>query len=178
MKNKIRTEAKELRKTLDTETLSKKITENILSWDVYKKSQNIMIFYPLKYEVNLLELLNDTTKQFFLPKMNGETLSICEFNKNIELKKEKFNILEPEKTCDEQIKNLDIVFLPALATDKSGNRLGYGKGFYDRFLKDLNIKTIKVIPIYEKLMRDKIPTDKNDVKTDYIITEHGIFEKK
>ena len=64
---------------------------------------------------------------------------------------------------------MDIIFVPALAVDNEGNRLGYGGGFYDRFLKDL--KTTKIVPISKSLVFDNIPTEDFDIKIDMIITD-------
>ena len=87
----------------------------------------------------------------------------------------KFGILEPAKT---QIKIPDVMLVPILAFDKDKYRLGYGKGFYDRYLnkylkKFQNILTVGVAFSFQR--HHKLPKNQNDVKLNFIITEKGIF---
>ena len=93
-----------------------------------------MLFYPTQYELDFRELLNDN-KSFYLPKVSGKNLLVCPLTK--QLKKSELNIYEP---CSEPVdpKILDLVIVPALMADKNGYRLGYGGGFYDRFLPECN----------------------------------------
>ena len=163
----LRLKAKEIRNSLDIANISNILTEKIRHLDIYKYSKNVMIFYPLKNEINLLKLLDDN-KNFFLPRMNGKTLECCPYKKNDRLKTVKFNIKEPETECVE-CPNLDLVITPALAVDKKGNRLGYGGGFYDRFLSKINSKTLVALP--QDLLFDNVPCEKFDIKIDYIITD-------
>ena len=95
--------------------------------------------------------------------------------KNQPLFVNKFGILEPEKSS---IKIPNLILVPILAFDKRKYRLGYGKGFYDRYLnKFLNkfkdILTVGVAFSFQKY--HKLPIDKRDVKLNYILTEKGIF---
>ena len=87
----------------------------------------------------------------------------------------KFGMLEPEKT---KIMSPNFMLVPILAFDRNKYRLGYGKGFYDRFLKKYlnklnNITTVGVAFSFQKY--HKLPIDKNDIKLDYILTEKGIY---
>lgn len=171
MDNKIdlRIKAKSIRKTLDIILISEKLVEQIKMADFYKKAKNVLIFYPTLYEINLLGLLRDEKeKQFFLPKVDGENLLICPYSSNEKLVKSNFNINEP---CSNPVdaKILDLIFLPALAVDNGKNRLGYGGGYYDRFLKKYP-ETLKVVPISKELCFEKIPTEEYDVKADIIIS--------
>ncbi len=165
MKNKTdyRIYAKELRKTLDIFSISHALTEKIRNSDIYKSAKNVMLFYPTKYEVDLRDLIKDK-KNFFLPKVNGENLLVCPYTENLE--KSSFNILEPcsnPVSCD----MLDLVIVPALMADKDGYRLGYGGGFYDRFLKKCNAKTLTCVP--KELLVETLPHDAFDVPVDAVI---------
>lgn len=165
-KSVLRTKAKDIRKTLDISNISKNIVNKIRNLDCYKSAKNIMIFYPMKYEINLLDLLNDD-KSFYLPKVEGKDLLVCPYSKN--LKKSEFNVFEPD-TEPVNPKTLDLIIVPALMVDKNGYRLGYGGGFYDRFLsKYPDIKTI--VPIAKELVFDDISRDNWDIKIKYIITQ-------
>lgn len=167
MKNKteLRTNAKDMRKNLNITELSSKavmlIKENIL----YKKSKNVMLFYPTKYEIDLRGLLSDN-KNFYLPRVHRQNLEVCPYKIGDKLEKSKLNIEEP---ITEPISPdvLDLVIVPALMADKNGYRLGYGGGFYDRFLSDKHARTLCVIP--KEFHIEKLPTDNFDKKIDEII---------
>ena len=97
-KTSLRLKAKEIRSSLDIDNISNILTEKIRHLDIYKYSKNVMIFYPLKNEINLLRLLDDD-KNFFLPRMNGKTLECCPYKKGDSLNSVKFNIKEPKTEC-------------------------------------------------------------------------------
>lgn len=165
MDNKIdlRVYAKDARKALNIELISGNIVEKIRTLDVYNSAKDVMLFYPLKYEIDLRDLLNDD-KNFYLPKVSGENILVCPYSDNLAVSK--FGVKEPQtEPVNPEI--LDLVIVPCLMADKSGYRLGYGAGFYDRFLKDFCVKTITVVA--KQLFVDKLPIDKTDVKTDIVI---------
>ena len=155
-----------------TEDVSFNIVEKIKNWDLYKSSKNIMIFYPLAEEINLLPLAEDKNKNFYLPKCTKDnSLTAHLFKDKNELIENKFRIKEPKnEAINPEI--LDIVFLPALGADKFGNRIGYGKGYYDRFLALEKIKAKKVLIIQSALISDvEIKADEFDIKYDYLISD-------
>ena len=149
------------------------IVEHILSWDKYKNAKNVMLFYPLEYEISLLSLLNYKDKAFYFPVTDDEIYPV-RYSEESGFKTGKFSILEPigEKLVD--LNKLDLIFIPALAADKLGYRLGYGKGFYDRFLLKISTKTTKVVPVANQLYTEKLITESHDKKSDFVITENGI----
>lgn len=166
-KTDLRHKAKALRKTLDMAEKSSNLCHLIRNCETYKSSKNVMLFYPLKDELDLTMLLEDN-KNFYLPRVNGENLEVCPYKKGDELKKSNLKIYEPVvKSCATAV--LDLVIVPALLVDKSGYRLGYGGGYYDRFLEqNKGLKTLCAIP--EELVVENIPTDEFDIKMDYIIS--------
>ena len=102
-------------------------------------------------------------------------MNFCPWQKNKVLFVNEFGILEPAKT---NIKIPDIILVPILAFDKDKYRLGYGKGFYDRYLqkylrKFKNILTVGVAFSFQR--HHKLPINYNDVKLNFIITERGIY---
>ena len=180
-KQLLRKWAKKERSNLDMKVLSEELVEKLIQTEEYKLAKNIMIFYPLKDEVNLLSLLDDSTKTFYLPKIDGEDLLCCEFNKNTELCESCFHTMEPTIPSFQPSPNnreqkafpLDLVIVPALAADKNNYRLGYGKGFYDRFLRvnksnNFFFKTIVCIP--KELIVETIFPNEYDYPVDLIIT--------
>lgn len=166
-KQQLRKWAKEERKKLDIEKISLEIVQKLKETDEYKKAKNIMIFYPLKDEINLLGLLEDFDKKFYLPKIEGENLLCCPFGKEDELCDSCFKTKEPATNPIEK-GLIDLVIVPALAVDKNNYRLGYGGGFYDRFLVGVNVTKIVCIP-KEFLFKTVFP-EEHDIKIDKIIT--------
>ena len=166
-KTDLRVHAKIIRKGLDIPSVSSSILNMIRENKTYQNAQNVMIFYPMKYEINLLPLLEDD-KNFYLPKVYDEDILVCPFKFGDVLVTSHFKVQEP---CSNPVNPeiLDLIFVPALMADKDGFRLGYGGGFYDRFLaKYKGIKTI--LPISSALLVEKLPRESFDRKADIVIS--------
>ena len=170
-KTELRKKAKEIRISLEIEKISERIVKNILNLNIYKKAKHVMIFYPIKHEINLLPLLQDKTKSFYLPKVQEEELLVCPYKTNDKLIVSKFKTQEP---VSEPISSdiLDIVFVPALMVDKNFNRLGYGGGFYDKFLCKNAQNATKIVAIPNKLVINELPSDSFDARINVIICEN------
>ena len=140
---------------------------------------NIALYYPTSYELNILNILEveflKKTK-FLLPIINDKySMYFYEWKKKDVLNVNKYGILEPLKS---KPITPNIILVPLLAFDKFKNRLGYGKGFYDKFLKKNYKNKRKVISIgvaFSFQKYHKLPVNNKDVKLDYILTEKGIF---
>ena len=166
-KQSLRKWARGKRKELDMGAISAILAEKLVQTEEYKNSKNIMLFYPLPDEVNLLLLLKNKTKNFYLPRIKGEELECCVYKEGDELCESCFHTKEP--TCNACNKtNIDMIIVPALAIDKNGYRLGYGGGFYDRFLS--NFIGIKVCCIPKEFILETIYPEKHDIKMDLIIS--------
>ena len=165
-KQSLRKWAKDERSKLDIKTLSRILVQKLKHTEEYQIAQNIMIFYPLKDEINLLSLTEDKTKTFYLPKIDGDNLLCCRFDKDTELCEACFHTKEPIET---NIFTPDLVIVPALAVDKNNYRLGYGKGFYDKFLKNSRAKKIVCIP--KQLIVETIFPNEYDIPIDIVITD-------
>ena len=144
-----------------------------------KKDLKLAMYYPSNFEINVFKLLeiNYMTRQSILLPVIEENnkMNFFPWEKNSVLLVNKFGIPEPIKT---KIKTPNFIIVPILAFDKNKYRLGYGGGFYDRYLvkylkKFKNILTVGVAFSFQKL--HKLPTEKNDVKLNYILTEKGIY---
>ena len=169
-KQSVRKWAISKRKELDMNVISSVLADKLTKMEEYKKAKNIMIFYPLKNEVDLRILLKDKTKKFYLPKINGENLLCCPYEEDGETCMSCFNTCEPiSEPCSKSC--IDVVIVPALAVDINGFRIGYGKGFYDRFLK--NYAGLKVVCIPSKLIVKTVFPEKHDIRMDFVITELG-----
>ncbi len=165
-KTDLRIRAKSIRKTLDIGILSKNAISKIRQTSTYKSAKNVLIYYPMKFEINILELLNDD-KNFYLPKVCDNDLEICPFAIGDVLEKSDFNVFEP---CSNSVNAdiLDLIIVPGLMADSKNYRLGYGGGFYDRFLsKYSQIPTI--LPIAKELLTDELPVEEFDIRINSII---------
>tara|TARA_B100001057_G_scaffold354378_1_gene356340 strand:+ start:636 stop:1187 length:552 start_codon:yes stop_codon:yes gene_type:complete len=146
---------------------------------IKKKFIKIALYYPSNFELNVLKLLefkNVLSKDILLPIIEKNNLmNFFSWKKKDVLFVNEFGILEPAKT---QIKVPDVLLVPILAFDKNKYRLGYGKGYYDRYLNKYlkqfkNILTVGVAFSFQR--HHKLPINRNDVKLDFIITEKGIY---
>ena len=139
-KTELRLNAKEQRKNLNIAKISAEAVRLIRGNKLYKNSNHVMLFYPTKYEINLLSLLEDK-KNFYLPRVKGKELEICPYKKDDELMLSDLHIKEPQ-TDPVEPDIIDLVIVPALMADKNNYRLGYGGGYYDRFLFGKQFKTL------------------------------------
>ncbi len=163
-KRNLRIWAKEERKKLDMQAVSKKLVEKLRQTEEYKQAKNVMIFYPKEDEVNLLPLLNDS-KNFYLPKIEGQDLLCCPYCKEDELCESCFKTKEP--LTEPSNRSIDLIVVPALAVDKNNYRLGYGGGFYDRFLA--NKPSTKIVCIPSQLIVETVYPESFDIPVDKII---------
>jgi 5-formyltetrahydrofolate cyclo-ligase len=137
------------------------------------------MFYPVKGEPNILPFAEKLLKSgvhvaFPISLTDTYELDFRYVNSLEEMVDGAYGIPEPKRDAPRFDANGKCVCLvPALAFDRHGMRIGYGKGFYDRFLAKHNV--IKVGVCYEKFICDVLPTDKNDICVDTIITEKGVI---
>ena len=151
----------------------------LIKFRVKKRLFKISIYCPSNYELDVFKILEFnkiSSQDILLPVTDKKNLmNFFSWKKNDVLFVNKFGILEPAKTL---AKVPDVMLIPILAFDKNKYRLGYGKGFYDRYLnrylkKFKNILTVGVAFSFQR--HHKLPINKKDVKLDYILTEKGII---
>ena len=146
---------------------------------IKKKSIRIALYYPSNFELNILKVLE--LKYFFIQEIllpvleKNNLMNFHPWKKNEALVTNEFGLLEPVKT---KAKIPDVILIPLLAFDKEKFRLGYGKGYYDRYLNKYiksykNILTVGVAFSFQKY--HKLPVNQNDVKLNFILTEKGIY---
>ncbi|MBI2650914.1 5-formyltetrahydrofolate cyclo-ligase [Candidatus Woesearchaeota archaeon] len=124
-------------------------------------------------------MLNKKEKNIIVPYTAKGNLRLSELKKFSELEQKKFGILEPKKEFIRKfnLKELDLVIVPGIVFDKNRHRIGYGYGYYDRFLKNLSNHVIKIGIAFEFQLVDKIPHEMHDVAMDIVITENFILKK-
>lgn len=180
-KQKIRIQIKNKRSKLtekDVQTFSKKILKHLTSTKEFKKAKTILLYYPIQNEVNPLPLIPSPNikgqkKNFALIRIcKNNRMHIHEFKDPKTLKTGKFGVKEPISTSPKiPRKNLDLVITPGIAFDLQGNRIGYGKGYFDKLFKTLSTDCVKIALAYDFQIIENVPADKHDKKVDLIITE-------
>lgn len=184
LKKALRTKYKALRKELseiDIEEKSLAIANEVLKLPIWDKTY-FHVFLPIEEqnEVNtefILHLLSGKDKEILIPKSNFESRDMTHFllTDNTKIKKNEYNIPEPVDGIEVPASKIDVVFVPLLAYDKKGNRVGYGKGFYDKFLSQCKPETIKIGLSFfepEELISDVL---ESDVLLTYCICPNKIY---
>lgn len=181
-KVKIRSKMLKFRDNLNPEeqTLkNKKIAEKLESLQIFKKASHVLFYYSVKGEVDTLELIerNIDSKQLYLPVIQGKShFQAIPIKKPLELKRGFEGIpepiLSPTGINDEKI---ELVITPGVAFDKKGNRIGMGKGYYDRYFQS-GLKSIKIGLAYEEQILDSVPKDPYDEPVDLVVTDQNIYQ--
>lgn len=156
----------------------KKISKNIMNSPYFEKCTQVLVFSPIGDEFDTRYIVNECRahgKSVYYPKCtdrNGH-MEFFEVRGDGDLEKGLFGIYEPKAECEKYSPcGDDIAVIPALAVDEDFYRIGYGKGYYDRFL--LKFNGVSICPCYEELTVSKLPTDKYDVKVDAVATQNEL----
>lgn len=154
------------------------IKEKLLSLPGYKRAKVVMFYSTIKSEVMTNEMIESAIlsgkKKIGVPKTftKEKKIKCIEINEDSIFEKGEFGIPEPVEGEVILKKDIDLIIIPAIAFDFYGNRLGYGGGYYDKFLN--GTKALKVGVGFDSQLTDKLPVEKHDVKVDVIITEKRI----
>ena len=191
-KNALRSKYKVLRQSLTQEEIEDKslaIANQLLRMDAVPSLRLVWdkLYYHLfltieeQKEINteyILQILAGKDKEIVISKCDFATLGMTHFllTDNTKIKKNSYNVPEPVNGLEVPDAKIDVVFVPLLAYDKQGNRVGYGKGFYDNFLSKCKLETIKIglsfFPPEEKIE----DVSENDVKLDFCVTPEEIIK--
>ncbi|MCY4562454.1 MAG: 5-formyltetrahydrofolate cyclo-ligase [Flavobacteriaceae bacterium] len=179
-KNELRKRYKRLRKSLSAEKMSFQITQQckkLCIWDNLHYHLYLASTRPQVNEVStvpLIDYLIKSNKNIYVPKVNGNEMTTHRLNKNSNLKLNQWLIPEPMHDASVDPKRIEVIFLPMLIGDQLGYRVGYGKGFYDRFIIKCNNDLVKIgLSFFEPINRiaDVEPFDQ---KLNYLVTPHKI----
>ncbi len=162
---------------------SKNVEQSILNWFLYRESKVIMVYYPLKGEVDLLGMVRKVLgkKEVCFPVIDLKNSSIVPYkieDMDSDFVSGAYGIKEPNISITNKclLSSIDIVFVPGLAFDIQRNRLGRGKGFYDRFIETLGDHTKTVGVAFDFQVVKNLPVSiPQDQRLDFVVTEHGIF---
>lgn len=174
-KNEIRMKVKALRVMLsdkDKRDAAEEVFSRLENTAAFLLADHILMYHSLPDELFTHDFLNKWCKKkhFYLPRVNGVNLDILPYEES-RLELGSFHIEEPTGNNVVDPSEIDMVVVPAVAYDRKGNRLGRGKGFYDRLLK--NTRATKVGVGYEFQLVDELPIEPHDIGVDIIITQNS-----
>ena len=182
-KKQLRDSFTELRKSLNQEIVlekSRKILKKLIELESYRNAEIIHTYISMndRNEVNTHELIETALQQgksVVVPRIEDENrLSHHKIQGLDDLKTNDWGVPEPRGKADTKPADPDLILVPMVSGDKYKNRLGYGKGYYDRFLKEtvgVKVGLLFDIQVYDHVL----PTDKYDVPLDLLITERRIL---
>jgi 5-formyltetrahydrofolate cyclo-ligase len=154
----------------------RRLNEKLSALPEFRKAKAVMFYVSLESEPDTKALIDEAIKagkRVVVPVIEGNGLGLSEIkDRGAELAEGPCGILQPARDCVKPFpkEELDLVIVPGVAFGRDGARLGRGKGFYDRFLKDLPAGTKKVALAYDLQIIDDIPTTSRDIPVDIVIT--------
>ena len=154
---------------------AKRVFDLVESTAAFMLAEHVLMYHSLADELSTREFIDRWSgrKHFYLPRVNGVNLDILPYDCT-RLHLGAFNIEEPTGDETSDINDIELIIVPGVAYDRRGNRIGRGKGYYDRLLRDTHAVTIGVA--YSCQLCDDIEPDEFDVPVDYVITDQGIIK--
>ncbi|MFL9829916.1 5-formyltetrahydrofolate cyclo-ligase [Flavobacterium sp. ST-87] len=184
-KKALRLKYKSLRKELsenDSETMSLAIANQLLKLPIWDKDY-FHVFLPIAehQEIDtqlILHLLSGRDKNIIISKSDFATREMIHYllTDSTKIKKNEYNIPEPVDGIEVPSQKIDVIFVPLLAFDKQGHRVGYGKGFYDKFLSECRNETIKIGLSFFEAEESIADVHEADMQLDYCATPNTIYE--
>ncbi len=155
---------------------SKKIQKKLNKIPIYRNAQRVGVYFPIGSEIltqDIIQELLSRGKEVSLPKVIGEDMEFRKIEGFSSLEKGSFEIMEPKEDCKVE-NNLDVILVPTVGISVKGIRLGYGHGYYDRFLAKNPTSTVSLT--LEKQIVKNIPKSEHDKIIDWIVTEDRIIQ--
>ncbi|MCB1198532.1 MAG: 5-formyltetrahydrofolate cyclo-ligase [Deltaproteobacteria bacterium] len=177
-KKALRKHLQDLRKNQFRRTIvrqSKQITDRLLAFESYQQSQVVGLYDGLDFEVQTENIFLHAISQgkvCLYPKVVGANLIFGQVSDPQELEKDKFGVRAPQKIIANK-KQLQCLIVPCVGVDLWGRRLGFGGGFYDRYLQNFQGTTIALAFDYQ--VYPLIPDETHDKRVDWIVTSHKIY---
>lgn len=180
-KSQLRQQCKSIRKELGEEArqqASRAVCAHLAEWETFQTAERILTYMPIRTEIDLRSLLSTFPgKRWLLPRiLPGEDgrMVFHQYDPD-NLIVHPFGMAEPAPHLPEiPAAEIQLVLAPGLAFDRSGWRLGYGGGYFDRFLKDFNGVSVGVV--YRALLLNTIPHGKYDIPMGWLATEDGLIK--
>ncbi len=159
-------------------TLSAVLMEQLERHPLFVTARTVLLYYSLHDEVYTHEFVEHwrQEKRILLPVVKGEELELRYYAGKDDLKKGAYGIEEPSGMIFTDYPEIDVTIVPGVSFDKDGNRLGRGKGYYDRLLPKLSSYNIGICYAFQ--VSDKIPYEPYDRKMDAVLTDEGWLCKR
>lgn len=158
---------------------SENIQNQLFALPAYKEADGIFCYVSFNQEVRTFEIINRALaegKRIYVPRIDKGIMKFIEIKSLSDLRPGFFGILEPELKEEVIPKLRNLVLVPGLAFDKTGRRIGYGKGFYDKYFHTYGVDRFnKVALSFEFQMYEELPGFHNDVNMNMILTEQGTY---
>ncbi len=157
------------------------IFTHLINSDLYKSSKTLLIYVSVNNEADTLNIIKYALadgKRVAVPRCNGNIMNFIELKSFEELSEGDFGIPTVDSDDNKIIDDFSdaLCIVPGLGFDRYGNRLGYGGGYYDRFLSCNHVTSVGLC--YERCRFDMLPAEEHDIKIDYILTENGLRNSK
>jgi len=163
----------------DVKMRSRMMVSHLINWLKARHVNSIFLYSPFRNEPDLTDItILHPEATYAMPLVTGPSaMDFYPVNTETTFTKNRWGILEPDIESRAIICNPDsqtLVLIPAVAADIGGNRLGYGAGFYDRYL--VNSKATHMIAVFEEFIIPMIPRESHDIKSHFILSESGVGE--
>lgn len=155
---------------------SEKIFKKLGKIKEFRAANTIACYYPTGSEVKTQDIMLDALsqgKQVCLPRITKDDMEFFQIPDLNSIEQGAFGIMEPKESC-KACSDIDVIIVPTVGIAKDGTRLGYGHGYYDRFLAKYSATSIAIT--YSKQMVKSIPTTPNDITVNWIVTEDKIIK--
>lgn len=177
-KSEIRRKIRNMRRMLsdmEKQSAAEEVFARLEKTAAFMMADTILMYHSLPDELSTIRFLKKwhDRKRFFLPRVNGVNLDILPYEES-RLELGSFHIEEPTGHDVADVDEIELMIVPAVAFDRKGNRLGRGKGFYDRLLA--SAKATKVGVGYEFQLLDSLPVEPHDVAMDMVITQKTVIK--
>lgn len=178
-KKEIRNKIKELKNTYNDDTLfnaSVIINQKLFEHEAYKDAKMIGFYVSKEKEVDTILLIEQALKKkrTATPKVEGDIMNFYRITSLSDLTVGSFDVFEPTTPYITKSKKMSLMVVPLVAFNRKKYRVGYGKGFYDKYLKDFNGTTIGLAFSFQEVDEDF--QEEYDIPLDYIITEKEIIK--
>ncbi len=173
-KDEIRAHVTQTKKFHPLEEMSTTVLKNVQGLELFQQAKAVGLYMPLPDEVDVSPLFQTLELQMYIPAFDESVGGYRMATYTPELKKGKFGILEPKNPVWAKADELDLILVPGLAFDLSGNRLGRGGGFYDQLLPQYH--AVRAGICFDSQCLEKIPTEPHDCIMDLLITDLKILK--
>lgn len=180
-KSGLRRKLRQQRDALDRRAeRSRQLTAAVTTWEPFQRARAVALYVSFRSEVQTDELLQrawNAGQQVSLPVCREHTLELFRVDNVNDLHAGKFGIAEPSPVVQAEpgraveIRDVDLILVPGLGFDRQGNRMGYGRGYYDRLLADAPPSLLRCGLAFDVQLIDAVPAEAHDIPLDYVLTE-------